>query len=115
MTDKHLYNFESITIKGNIGSDILLKTKSKERLEFFVAVNKFNKQTEEKTAKWFKVVVFDDELIVTIKNNTQFYKKGSNIKIRGEIQAEIYQDKPLLKIIARQVAPNTPPKEEQAN
>ena len=112
---KHLYNFESITIKGNIGSDIHLKTKSKERLEFFVAVNKFNKQTEKKTAKWFKVVVFDDELIVTIKNNTQFYKKGVNIKVRCEIQAEIYKDKPLLKIIARQVAPNISPREEQAN
>ena len=111
--NKHIFNSESITIKGNIGSDILLKTKAKERLEFSVAVNKFNKETNKKTAKWFKIVVFDDELIVTIKNNTQFYKRGTNIKVRGEIQAETYKGKPLLKIIARQIALNTPPREEE--
>ncbi len=105
--NKHYFNFESITIKGNIGSDITLKTNTKERLEFLVAVNKYNKQTETKTAKWFKVIVFHDELIVTIKNNTQFYKKGSNVEIQGEIKAEIYKNKPLLKIIARKVSLNT--------
>ncbi len=110
---KHTFNFESITIKGNIGSDILLKTKAKERLEFFVAVNKYNKETQKKTAKWFKVVVFDDELIVTIKNNTQFYKRGTNIKVRGEIQAETYKDKTTLKIIARQIGLNIPPRKEE--
>ena len=109
----HTFNFESITIKGNIGSDILLKTKAKERLEFFVAVNKFNKETNKKTAKWFKVVVFDEEILTAIKSCPMLYKRGTNIKVRGEIQAETYKDKTTLKIIARQIALNIPPREEE--
>jgi single-stranded DNA-binding protein len=104
--NKHYFNFESITIKGNIGSDIILKTSTKERIEFLVAVNKYNKQTDTKTAKWFKVIVFYEEIISSIKDNKE-YKKGSNVEIQGEIKAEIYKDKPLLKIIARKVSLNT--------
>ena len=105
--NKHFYNYENVIIKGNIGSDITLKTKTNERLEFQVAVNKYNKKTKLKTAKWFKVIVFNDELIVTIKNNTQFYKRGTNVAIEGEIISEVYNNKPILKIIARKVSLNT--------
>ena len=129
MTNKHFYNYELITIKGNIGSDITLKTKQKERLEFQVAVNKYDKKNNITTAKWFKVVVFNQKLVEEIKNNTQTYKKGVNIEIQGEtagwlsptkgsraklenkelaseIVAENYKGKPVLKIIARKVALN---------
>ena len=107
---KQYFNYESTTIIGNIGSDILLKTKNKERLEFSVAVNKFNKQTKETTAKWFKIIVFEDELIVNIKTSPIFYKKGTNIKVRGEIQATIHNNKPIFQIIAKQISLN--PKEK---
>jgi single-stranded DNA-binding protein len=106
MTNKHFYNYELITIKGNIGSDITLKTKQKERLEFQVAVNKYDKKTKITTAKWFKVVVFNQNIVDEIKNNTQTFKKGVNIEIQGEVVAENYKNKPILKIIARKVLLN---------
>jgi len=103
--NKPQFNFENITIKGNIGSDIFLKTKARERIEFCVAVNKFNKSTNAKTTKWFRIIAFDESVILEVKNNSQ-YKKGANVEISGEVMAEIYQDKPILKIIARKIAPN---------
>ena len=104
-SNKPHFNFENIVIKGNIGSDVFLKTKARERIEFSLAVNKFNKSTKAKTTKWFKIVVFNDALISTIKNNAD-YKKGANVEIHGEILAEIYNNKPILKIIARKIALN---------
>ena len=56
---KQIFSYESTTIIGNIGSDIVLKTKNKERIEFSVAVNKLlNKQTKETKTKWFNIIVF---------------------------------------------------------
>jgi single-stranded DNA-binding protein len=109
MTNKHFYNYELLTIKGNIGSDITLKTKQKERLEFQVAVNKYDKKTKTKTktAKWFKVVVFNDEILTAIKSCPMLYKRGTNVAIEGEITAEVYNGKSTLKIIARKVSLNT--------
>ena len=104
-TKKHYFNFENIVIKGNIGSDVSLKTKTKERIEFSVAVNKLNKSSNTKTTKWFKIIAFNETIVSAIKNNSD-YKKGANVEIHGEIQAEIYNNKPILKIIARQVALN---------
>ena len=103
--NKHQFNFEKIIIKGNIGSDISLKTKNKERVEFSVAVNKWNKITKDTKTKWFNIISFDDTVISAIKNNKD-YKKGANVEIHGEVQAEIYKDKPILKIIAKQIAFN---------
>ena len=76
INNKHFYNFESVTIKGNIGSDVYLKTKNKERIEFQVAVNKYDKRTNTATPKWFQVIAFGENLISTIKQNPQ-YKMGS--------------------------------------
>lgn len=104
-TKKHYFNFENIVIKGNIGSDVSLKTKTKERIEFSVAVNKLNKSSNTKTTKWFKIIAFNETIVSAIKNNSD-YKKGANVEIHGEIQAEIYNNKPILKIIARQIALN---------
>ncbi len=103
---KHFYNFESVTIKGNIGSDIYLKTKNKERIEFQVAVNKYDKRTNTATPKWFQVIAFGENLISTIKQNPQ-YKKGANVSIEGEIRADIHKEKVILKIIASKVSLNT--------
>jgi single-stranded DNA-binding protein len=94
-------NFESITINGYVASDILLKVKTKERLEFFVIVNKQSNGNHSKKAKWFKVVIFDEELVLMVKNNLQFYKKGTNVEIQGEIEFETYKQKPLFKVLAR--------------
>jgi single-stranded DNA-binding protein len=102
---KHYFNFENLIIKGNIGSDVLLKTKTKERIEFSVAVNKFNKVSGKTITKWFSVIVFDDKVISAIKNNSD-YKKGANVEIHGEVVADVYRDKPILKLIARQIALN---------
>jgi single-stranded DNA-binding protein len=107
MTNKHFYNYELLTIKGNIGTDITLKTKQKERLEFQVAVNKYDKKTKTTTAKWFKVVVFNDEILTAIKSCPMLYKRGTNVAIEGEITAEVYNGKSSLKIIARKVSLNT--------
>ena len=104
-TKKHYFNFENIVIKGNVGSDVLLKTKTRERVEFSVAVNKFNKSTGKTTTKWFKVIGFNETVVSSLKNNPDF-KKGANVEIHGEVIAEIYKDKPVLKLIARQVALN---------
>lgn len=104
-TKKHNFNFENITIKGNIGSEISLKTKNKERVEFCVAVNKFGKAKDKKSTKWFKIVAFKEDVVEAIKNNSA-YKKGANVEIHGEILAEIYNGKPILKIIARKIALN---------
>ena len=104
-TKKHYFNFENIVIKGNIGSDVLLKTKNKERVEFSVAVNKFNKATGQVNTKWFSVIAFDENVVSSLKNNPD-YKKGANVEIHGEVLAEIYRNKPVLKLIARQVALN---------
>jgi hypothetical protein len=104
-TKKHYFNFENIIIKGNIGSDVFLKTKIRERVEFSVAVNKLNKLTNSQVTKWFKIIAFDETIVSAIKNNPD-YKKGANVEIHGEISAEIYKNKPVLKIIARQVALN---------
>ena len=106
-TKKHYFNFENIVIKGNIGSDITLKTKTKERIEFSVAVNRFNKQRGSQETKWFKIISFEDVVISAIKNNSDF-KKGANVEIHGEVLAEIFKEKAILKIIARQVALNIP-------
>ena len=103
---KHFYNYENVIIKGNIGSDVYLKTKNKERIEFQVAVNKYDKRTNTTTPKWFQVIAFNETLISTIKQNPQ-YKKGVNVEIEGEIRADIYKDKVILKIIARKVSLNT--------
>ena len=104
---KQYFNYESTTIIGNIGTDISLKTKNKERIEFSVAVNKLiNKQTKETKTKWFNIVVFEDELLVNIKNNTQFYKKGANVKVKGEIKANVYNNKPVFQIIAKKISLN---------
>ena len=104
-TKKHYFNFENITIKGNIGSDILLKTKNKERVEFSVAVNKFNKETKDQTTKWFKIVAFKEDVVGAVKNNSG-YKKGANVQVNGKILAEVYKGKPILKIVADQIALN---------
>lgn len=103
---KHFYNYENVTIKGNIGSDVHLKTKNKERIEFQVAVNKYDKRTNTTNPKWFQVIAFNENLISTIKQNPQ-YKKGTNVEIEGEIRADVYKNKPILKIIARKVSLNT--------
>lgn len=104
--NKHFYNYENVIIKGNIGSDVYLKTKNKERIEFQVAVNKYDKRTNTTTPKWFQVIAFNENLISTIKQNPQ-YKKGTNVEIEGEIRADVYKNKPILKIIARKVSLNT--------
>jgi hypothetical protein len=106
-TKKHCFNFENIIIKGNIGSDIILKTKTKERVEFSIAVNKFNKQRGTKETKWFKIISFEDVVISAIKNNSDF-KKGANVEIHGEVLAEIFKQKAILKILARQIILNIP-------
>ena len=104
--NKHFYNYENVIIKGNIGSDVYLKTKNKERIEFQVAVNKYDKRTNTTTPKWFQIIAFNETLISTIKQNPQ-YKKGTNVEIEGEIRADVYKNKPILKIIARKVSLNT--------
>ena len=104
--NKHFYNYENVIIKGNIGSDVYLKTKNKERIEFQVAVNKYDKRTNTTTPKWFQVIAFNENLISTIKQNPQ-YKKGTNVEVEGEIRADVYKNKPILKIIARKVSLNT--------
>ncbi len=104
--NKHFYNYENVIIKGNIGSDVYLKTKIKERIEFQVAVNKCDKRTNTTTPKWFQVIAFNENIISTIKQNPK-YKKGTNVEIEGEIRADVYKNKPILKIIARKVSLNT--------
>jgi uncharacterized protein YjcR len=106
-TTKHYFNFENIVIKGNIGSDISLKTKTKERVEFSVAVNKFNKQKGLSETKWFKIISFEDSVILAIKNNSD-YKKGTNVEIHGEVLPAIFKEKAILKIVARQISFNIP-------
>jgi single-stranded DNA-binding protein len=112
-TKKHYSNYENITIKGNIGSDIVFKTKTKERAEFSVAVNSFNKITKTQKTKWFKIIAFDEIIISALKNNSD-YKKGANVEIRGTIEADIYKDQVILKIIAKQLAFNVQIIEESA-
>ena len=107
MNKKHLYNFEYLTVIGNIGSDIKTKTKNKERLEFSVAVNKTN------LTKWFNIVVFNPEIISQIKQDKNF-TKGANIRVHGEVSAELYNDKPYLKILAHTVSLNSETFKESA-
>lgn len=60
MTNKHFYNYELLTIKGNIGSDITLKTKQKERLEFQVAINNTTRKPKpqlQNGSKWLYLMM----------------------------------------------------------
>ena len=55
-TDNSTFNYENLIIKGNIATDIVSKVKNKERIEFSIAVNKWNSQRNMPITKWFNIV-----------------------------------------------------------
>lgn len=111
-TDNSTFNYENLIIKGNIATDIVSKVKNKERIEFSIAVNKWNSQRNMPITKWFNIIIFEDHIIETIKNNPD-YQKGANVEIHGEIMANHHKgkdgkDRIYLKCIAKQIALNIP-------
>lgn len=112
--------YELTTIRGNIVSDVFLKRKNKERLEFRIIVKKSNSQPNQENynqsnqsnyanhSKFFQVVVFNQDLLQHIKEASKYnrYRKGVNISIQGEVVAEIQNNRPMIKIIATRIKTN---------